>query len=110
MGELPPVEETPRISNSRHAGSARAHDTPGTDCIRLLKSVSPRSWMSAPDTAVKLIARVLHGAFTLLRGDDDLLELPGVGMRLLSDCDLSERPADERQASGGGALDSILRH
>jgi len=31
-------------------------------------------------------------------------------MRLLSDCDLSERPADKRQASGGGALDSILRH
>src|SRR5882672_4476013 len=33
-------------------------DTPGTDCNRELKSVRPRSWMSAPETAVRLIGVV----------------------------------------------------
>ena len=52
----PPVDETPRISNSPMPGPLVRTDTPGTDCIRLLRSVTPRSCMSAPDTAVKLIA------------------------------------------------------
>ena len=56
MGELPPADDMPRISSSVCPGPLERIDTPGTVCIRSVRSGMPRSWMSSPEIAVMLIA------------------------------------------------------